>query len=83
VVEIIRKGELPGEKIYETTCTNCKTRFRFKKKEARFSSDQRDGNALIIRCPLEGCNNDCWVTTNEQTKYHDPREPYDGWYPGR
>lgn len=78
MVEIIKRGELPGEKVYTTTCTHCKTQFKFKQKEARLSSDQRDGDAMRIRCPLEGCNTECWVTP----KRYEPRD-YDGWYPGR
>lgn len=56
MVDIIEKGELPGEKLYETTCSNCKTRFRFKKDEAKVNYDQREGDYLSIACPLTGCN---------------------------
>jgi len=60
-IEIIKKGALPGEKKYRTTCNNCRTEFTFQAKDARRSSDQRDGDALIVKCPLEGCGKDVWA----------------------
>lgn len=56
-MEIIRAGELPGEKIYEATCSHCKTLFRFKRNEAHLktSNDQRDPSYLEIMCPFTGC----------------------------
>lgn len=60
-MEIIKRGELPGEKVYETSCSHCKTRFRFKRDEARPSRDQRDGTLLIVKCPLPGCGKECYA----------------------
>lgn len=66
MVEIIETGKLPGEKEYTTTCHSCKTKFKFKRKEAAYKSgDQRDGSYLQINCPLHGCNNVCMVSENQ------------------
>lgn len=56
-MEIIKKGELPAEKLYTLTCRYCSTEFRFKQGEAKRISDQRDGNYLSINCPL--CHRQC------------------------
>jgi hypothetical protein len=60
MVEIIKRGEIPGERVRECTCNRCQTIFSFKEFEAQYSSDQRDGDALKIACPV--CNQPCWVT---------------------
>jgi hypothetical protein len=59
VVEIIKRGKLPGNQVHECTCRDCKTVFRFKEAEAEYVSDQRDGNALKISCPV--CSRACWI----------------------
>ena len=56
-MEIIRRGELPQERVYEAICSNCKTIFRFEEREAEKVSDQRDGDFLRIKCPV--CDDDC------------------------
>lgn len=53
--EIINQGSLPSEKVYTVTCSHCKTLFKFKQDEAKYVSDQRDGDFLQITCPLPGC----------------------------
>jgi hypothetical protein len=58
-MEILHRGTLPEERQYEATCTRCYTKFRFAQHEASMSSDQRDGNALRIDCPV--CRNTVWV----------------------
>jgi len=67
VVEIIRKGQLPSEKVYEASCGHCHTRFRFKQGEADYNSDPRDGDYLSIRCPLDGCGH---LVTMGLTRQH-------------
>lgn len=57
MVVIIRHGELPEEKSYETTCRHCNTIFVFERHEARLVRDQRDGDFLKIACPL--CKTKC------------------------
>lgn len=54
-VKIITEGALAAEKIYRQTCTSCGTIYEYARKEARYSSDQRDGDALVTDCPMPGC----------------------------
>lgn len=61
-MKIITPGKLPQEKVYTTTCRNCGCRFEFTRDDARYVSDQRDGDALTVRCPQQGCNTEKWVT---------------------
>lgn len=72
MVEIIRRGELPEEKQYQHTCTNCSTHFKFKRAEARLSPDQRDPG-YFIPCPL--CKQNCWMT---KLTLFDDRPAYGG-----
>jgi len=58
MVEIIKEGKKPSDKSYEAKCRECETTFRFKRSEAGYVSDQRDGDALVIACPL--CNARVW-----------------------
>lgn len=53
-MRIITKGKLPEDALYEVICQHCKTVFEFERREAKFTSDQRDGDYLIIICPV--CN---------------------------
>jgi len=59
-VKIITHGSLPEEVTYDHHCTYCRTHFEFQRKDARLSSDQRDGNLMIIACPM--CKRDCYKT---------------------
>jgi hypothetical protein len=61
MVEIIKRGTLKYEKVYEATCRQCTTEFTFKRHEAAELYDPREGTALGINCPLAGCNNEVWV----------------------
>jgi ribosomal protein S27E len=54
-MQIIKAGKLPQEKKYRLTCNTCGTVFDFKLREARFTSDQREGDFYTISCPLEEC----------------------------
>ena len=61
-IKIIKQGELPEEKIYETTCKVCSTVFSFQRKDA--TKEDRGGTRqykgyhnLYIHCPT--CNNLC------------------------
>lgn len=51
-MEIIVRGKLPEEDEYEATCYRCRTVFRFQRVEARYVSDQREGDYLSIACPV-------------------------------
>ncbi len=59
-MEIIKRGELAGDAVYTATCNQCGTHIRFQRKEANFVSDQRDGNALVIECPV--CCEEIWTS---------------------
>ena len=53
-MKIIKKGNIPEEKIYRSECYNCKTEFEFQAREAKLTRDQRDGDFLTVDCPLCG-----------------------------
>ena len=57
-MKIIKKGKLPEEKVYRATCYACATVFEFKAKEGEYFSNQRDGSAYIVKCPL--CKNNVY-----------------------
>jgi hypothetical protein len=58
-MRIISPGQLPEEKLFKGTCSNCKTVFECKRSEGKFSSDQRDGSMLEVTCPF--CNKKAWA----------------------
>lgn len=58
-MRIIKQGNLPEDRPYQTVCRNCNTEFEFLQKEAELVFDQRDGNFLKIKCPV--CSNKCAV----------------------
>ena len=53
-MEILKKGQIPGDKIHEGSCHLCETRVRFKQSEGKVTYDQRDGNFVTVICPI--CN---------------------------
>jgi len=59
MLEIIKRGVSPGAKQYEGRCQPCGTTVRFLRDDARFVADQRDGDALIVKCPV--CGEDIWT----------------------
>ncbi len=67
MVEIIKRGMLPGDVKFKSTCSNCKTEFSFTRSEATDGSgcDQRDAGLLKISCPV--CNRDCFVNGNSRS----------------
>lgn len=68
MINIIERGEPPSEKTYTTSCYNCKTKFSFQGKDAKTSFDQREGDYLMINCPV--CHNPCY---HYKTTYWDRR----------
>lgn len=58
---IITPGKLKSETLRHCSCTSCGCHFTFKDKEARYQSDQRDGDALVVICPQQGCGTENWV----------------------
>lgn len=51
-MKIIRRGQPPEQKTYFATCNHCKTEIEFERSEARYVSDQRDGDFLEVKCPV-------------------------------
>lgn len=64
MVKILVKGTIPEEQWYKGTCGHCHTEFAFQRKEAKYSSDQRDGDYFSIDCPL--CSKPVYVSTNSK-----------------
>jgi uncharacterized protein with PIN domain len=60
-VEIISRGTPPEEKPHEATCRNCSTQIRFLRREAKYISDQRDGDYLEVTCPV--CSRTIFAST--------------------
>lgn len=58
MVEIVKLGRKPGDMKIKATCRECGTVFTFARHEAEYVSDQRDGDALKIPCPL--CSTPHW-----------------------
>ena len=58
-MKIIERGEEPELQPMRCRCNHCRTLFEFLPMEATYVSDQRDGDALKIGCPV--CTRDCWV----------------------
>ena len=55
-MEILHRGIAPSERTHEATCSTCQTKIRFQQHEAKYNSDQRDGDYLSIKCPVCGHN---------------------------
>lgn len=59
-MKIIRSVKQELDKEAEAECFKCRCQFSFQAKEAKFQSDQRDGNAYVIDCPE--CKSQVWVS---------------------
>lgn len=51
-MKVIKRGELPETKVYGGKCQRCSTEVEFVRGEAKYNSDQRDGDFLSIACPV-------------------------------
>ena len=67
-MEILHKGTPPSARVHEATCNTCKTQIRFKQYEAKYHSDQREGDYLSIGCPVCGHS----ITKQAYSKPFDP-----------
>lgn len=56
VIEILERGINPEEKVYVARCYRCKTKVKFRRKDADYvpGYDQRDGSEVRVTCPV--CN---------------------------
>lgn len=50
-MKIIKIGTVPQDKIYQSTCNQCKTEFEFKQSEGRMTND-RNEMVLLVECPV-------------------------------
>ena len=60
-MKIIKRGELPQDKIHRETCDKCKSELEFKHSEVQWSPDQRDAGQWFVICPV--CTNHVWGRT--------------------
>lgn len=51
-MEIIRQGADPAKEHIEAECNRCGTIIKFLPIEAKYVSDQRDGDFYQIKCPV-------------------------------
>lgn len=65
-VKIIKRGRLPEDIEYNVDCYRCKTEFTFAGADARFYSDQRDGDYYQIDCPV--CCKPITVSVNAEIR---------------
>lgn len=52
-MEIIKRGQLPGDRPWHGTCYHCKSEIRAKESELDVYSDQREGGEYAVAdCPV-------------------------------
>lgn len=56
---ILKHGKERPDPAYDLTCDKCDTIARFAKSEGRYVHDQRDGDAVVLKCPV--CKAEHWV----------------------
>ena len=66
-MKIVKQGKV-DDNIYRGTCRNCGTEIEFDKNEAKYVSDQRDGDFLTMRCPTYRCGMDINVSVRTGLK---------------
>jgi RNase P subunit RPR2 len=62
MVQVIKRGCKPSEKIVDATCKTCESVLRFTVGEAKVVADQRDGDYLSVTCPV--CSSDVTAAAN-------------------
>jgi RNase P subunit RPR2 len=70
-MEILHRGIAPSERTHEATCSTCKTKIRFVQHEAKYNSDQREGDYLSITCPV--CSHIITKQLNPRSSFWDDR----------
>jgi hypothetical protein len=64
VVKTIKPGNIEVlDPTLSATCDKCGCEFEFNASDARYQSDQRDGDAYIINCPFGQCGKELWIST--------------------
>jgi RNase P subunit RPR2 len=69
-MRVIRKGALPEKRVYKGVCNHCGTIVEFAQEEARYVSDQRDGDALVVTCPT--CGKEIWSSARRNIDFPFP-----------
>jgi RNase P subunit RPR2 len=63
VIEVVSVGnKQPENRAYRRSCNNCGSLLQFKRKDARYVNDQRDGDAVVIDCPV--CGAEVWTAAD-------------------
>lgn len=63
-MKVIKQGKLAGDEVYQAKCNQCGTIVEFERKEARYESDQRDGDSLVVSCPT--CGKEIWTAVRSR-----------------
>lgn len=66
MIRVIKPGRLDSEREHTTACDKCHCEFSFQRKDAKFHSDQRDGDAITIKCPE--CGYEVWISIGRETR---------------
>lgn len=59
-MKILKQGKLSKDEVYQGRCNSCGTEVEFLRAEARYVNDQRDGDSLVVVCPM--CKNEIWTS---------------------
>jgi hypothetical protein len=52
MVDVLKRGKIPGDISHIVACRKCDSRLRFRRLEADMVSDPRDGDYYKITCPV-------------------------------
>ena len=62
-IEVVSVGnKQPENRVYRRSCGNCGSLLQFKRSDARYVNDQRDGDAVVIDCPV--CGTEVWTNAD-------------------
>ena len=61
VIEILKRGTPPQDKLATVNCGRCKSTLRLARRDGELILDQREGDAVKIACPV--CQSEIWVAT--------------------
>lgn len=72
MILITKRGTPPEQLVHEATCTHCKTEYEFTRDEAKYISDQRDGDCLKTTCPV--CKREVFTAANKGSQMTDQNQ---------
>lgn len=61
-MEVIKPGKKPEDRQCEWSCSNCNAVIRSRQGEGEYKSDQREGDAIVYKCPE--CQVKNWVAVS-------------------